>query len=338
MLSLLFLFFGCDAPKEFFEIQGKTMGTSYSVKIGIVQKNINIESIKWEIDSILIDLNNEMSTWDPKSTISKFNRWDSNEPFEVSRKIIEVMSNSLDVSNKTNGHFDVTVYELMGIWGFGPNPSKGIPNKRQLEKTLLATGFDKVKVQGESLVKVNKNVKIDFNSIAKGYGVDLIFDYLKSNGIHDIFVEIGGEVRCQGKNNSNKNWSVGIENVNNKKIVNRGVLGVLNLNNKAIATSGNYRNFINVDGDIIGHTINPKTGYPIQTNVLSVTVISNSCMRADAWATALMTMNYAKGKELVQGQDSLDAIWLIEADDNLKMIGLTDNSFLTKNKYNITDY
>ena len=248
------------------------------------------------------------------------------------------MLTSIDVSKKTNGYFDVTVYELMEIWGFGPNPLIGIPSKIQLEKTLLATGYDKVKVLDHSLVKSDKNVKIDFNSIAKGYGVDLIYKYLKSNGINDIFIEIGGEVRCFGKNNKNQHWSIGIENVPTINLTNRDVLGVLTLDNKAVATSGNYRNFIDNNGDAIGHTINPKTGYPIQTNVLSVTVISNSCMRADAWATALMTMNYLEGKQLVLSQDSLDAIWLIKLSDKSKRIGLTDNVNLKKQKYDFIDY
>ena len=340
MLGLLFFFSRCEKRNTYFHLKGSTMGTSYSIKFNTLKSDLNIELIKWGIDSILFSINQEMSTWDPKSTISKFNRWNSIEPFEVSPSVIEVMLASLDVSKKTDGQFDVTVYELMGIWGFGPNFSNGIPSKIQLEKTLLATGYDKVKVFDQSLVKVDKKVKIDFNSIAKGYGVDLIHRYLKSSGINDIFIEIGGEVRSSGKNNNNQQWSIGIENFPTTAIdlINKDVLGILFLDNNAVATSGNYRNFIDNNGDAIGHTINPKTGYPIQTNVLLVTVISNSCMRADAWATALMTMDYLKGKKLVQSQDSLDAIWLIKLNDESKRIGLTDNVHLKEQRYEFIDY
>ena len=338
MLGLLFFISGCEPQNNFYHIKGSTMGTSYSVKFGTKKNDLSIDLISREIDSILIVLNQEMSTWDPKSAISNFNRWHSVEPFDASSSIIKVMLASLDVSKKTNGHFDVTVYELMRNWGFGPNPLKGIPSKIRLEKTLLATGYDKVKVLDNSLVKLNKNVKIDFNSIAKGYGVDIIYEYLKSNGFNNIFIEIGGEVRSFGKNDKNQQWSIGIENIPEKNRLNRGILGILTLDNNAVATSGNYRNFIDNDGDFIGHTINPKTGYPIQTNVLSVTVVSNSCMRADAWATALMTMNYLKGKQLVQNQDNLDAIWLVELNDKSKKIGLTENIYLKEKKYDVIDF
>ena len=338
MLGLLFFISGCEPQNNFYHITGSTMGTSYSVKFGTKKNDFSINLIRREIDSILIVLNQEMSTWDPKSTISNFNRWYSFEPFDASSSIIKVMQASLDVSKKTNGHFDVTVYELMRNWGFGPNPLKGIPSKMRLEKTLSATGYDKVRVLDNSLVKLNKNVKIDFNSIAKGYGVDIIYEYLKSNGVNNIFIEIGGEVRSFGRNNKNQRWSIGIENIPEKNQLNRGILGVLTLDNNAVATSGNYRNFIDNNGDFIGHTINPKTGYPIQTNVLSATVVSNSCMRADAWATALMTMNYLKGKQLVQNQDNLDAIWLVELNDKSKKIGLTENIFLKEKKYDVIDF
>ena len=340
MLGLLFFFSKCENRNRYFHLEGSTMGTSYSIKFNHLKSNLNIELIKLGIDSILIEINEGMSTWDPKSTISKFNRWNSLEPFEVSSSIIEVMLGSLDVSKETDGQFDVTVYELMKIWGFGPNFSEGIPSKIQLEKTLSATGYDKVKVFDQSLVKLDKNVKIDFNSIAKGYGVDIIFRYLKSNGINNIFIEIGGEVRSSGKNNNNQQWSIGIENspTSGIDVINRDVLGILYLDNNSVATSGNYRNFIDNNGDVFGHTINPKTGYPVQTDVLSVTVISNSCMRADAWATALMTMNYLNGKKLVQSQDSLDAIWLIKFNDESKRIGLTGNVHLQEQRYKFIDY
>jgi len=333
MLGLLFFFVSCDNKNTFFDLNGYTMGTSYSIKFGAPSNELNIDLIGKGIDSILISVNQEMSTWDPKSTISKFNNWHSTEPFEVSSLVIDVMVAALDVSKKTEGKFDVTVYDLMSLWGFGPNPATGLPKKNELEKVLSIVGYEKIKIIDRFLVKKNERIKIDLNSIAKGQCVDLIFSYLKLKGIQNLFVEIGGEVRFSGKNKNNQDWVIGIEDVPSETSRVKTILGVLSLDNGAVATSGNYRNIVDIDGNIIGHTINPKTGYPVQTNLLSVTVISNSCMRADAWATALMTMTYREGKRLVENEENLKAVWLIKLEDDSKRIAVEGDLHLKNQRY-----
>ena len=152
---------------------------------------------------------------------------------------------------------------------------------------------------------------MDLNAIAKGYGVDKTFNLLNQKGFKNIFVEIGGEVKCSGKNIKNKNWSIGIEDPSDDGNYEKKISAIISVPNGAIATSGNYRNIVDLDGEILGHTINPQTGFPIQTDVLSVSVLSNSCMESDAWATALMAMNHQTGFAMVESQSNIDAVWIL---------------------------
>ena len=158
------------------------------------------------------------------------------------------------------------------------------------------------------------------NAIAKGYAVDQVFQFLQSKGFTDLFVEIGGEVQCSGRNQLNKSWSIGIENPSGGNKSNKIFAGIIYLDGGAVATSGNYRNFVDLSGKILGHTINPNTGYPIQTNVLSVTVLSNSCMVSDAWATALMVMDYETGLEKVTENSDIKVVWILENKDGSRCI------------------
>ena len=320
LLGFLLLSICCDRPDEKIIIKGSTMGTSYVVKI-VANKDIETKKIKYSIDSILVKLNKQMSTWDPESEISKFNRWESLEPYDVSRQFYEVVESALFLSKKTNGMFDATVFDLSSLWGFGPNPKSGIPEKKNIDSILTLTGYENIICTNGILMKKNRKVKLDLNAIAKGYGVDVIFNFLRTSGFENIFVEIGGEVKFTGYNFRNENWSVGLENpISNQIDKQIPFFGVLKNEGCAIATSANYRNFVDLDGTILGHTINPKSGFPIQTNVLSVTVISKTCMESDGWATALMTMSYEQGASILSGNDSVSAIWLMRGTDGLRYI------------------
>ena len=320
LLGFLLLSICCDRPDEKIIIKGSTMGTSYVVKI-VANKDIETKKIKYSIDSILVKLNKQMSTWDPESEISKFNRWESLEPYDVSRQFYEVVESALFLSKKTNGMFDATVFDLSSLWGFGPNPKSGIPEKKNIDSILTLTGYENIICTNGILMKKNRKVKLDLNAIAKGYGVDVIFNFLRTSGFENIFVEIGGEVKFTGYNFRNENWSVGLENpISNQIDKQIPFFGVLKNEGCAIATSANYRNFVDLDGTILGHTINPKSGFPIQTNVLSVTVISKTCMESDGWATALMTMSYEQGASILSGNDSVSAIWLMRGADGLRYI------------------
>ena len=296
------------------------MGTTYSIKAIPIEKNMDTQILKIGIDSVLFSLDKQMSTWDPNSEISQFNLTHSTEPYAISESFRMVVKEALDVSEKTDGFFDITVFDLMGIWGFGPDPNSGIPDQKQIETTLSFTGHEKINVTEKTIIKKHPETKLDLNAIAKCYAVDQVFHFIKYRGYTDLFVEIGGEVQCSGRNQLNKYWSIGIENPSGGNKSNQVFAAIVYSNGGAVATSGNYRNFIELDGEILGHTINPKTGYPIQTNVLSVTVLSNTCMVADAWATALMVMDYETGLKKVTENPYIKAVWILDKKDGSRVV------------------
>ena len=296
------------------------MGTTYSIKAIPIEKNMDTQILKIGIDSVLFSLDKQMSTWDPNSEISQFNLTHSTEPYVISESFRMVVKEALDVSEKTDGFFDITVFDLMGLWGFGPDPNSGIPDQKQVETVLSFTGHEKINVTEKTIIKKHPETKLDLNAIAKGYAVDEVFHFLKSRGYTDLFVEIGGEVQCSGRNQRNKYWSIGIENPSGGNKSNQIFAAIVHSDGEAVATSGNYRNFIELDGEILGHTINPKTGYPIRTNVLSVTVLSNTCMVADAWATALMVMDYETGLQKVTENPYIKAVWILDEKDGSRVV------------------
>jgi thiamine biosynthesis lipoprotein len=311
------------------------MGTTYSIKAIPIEKNMDTQILKIGIDSVLFSLDKQMSTWDPNSEISQFNLTHSTEPYVISESFRMVVKEALDVSEKTDGFFDITVFDLMGIWGFGPDPNSGIPDQKQVETVLSYTGYEKISVTDKAVIKEHPQTKLDLNAIAKGYAVDEVFHFLQSKGFTDLFVEIGGEVQCSGRNQLNKSWSIGIENPSGGNTSNQIFAGIVYLDDGAVATSGNYRNVVDLNGNTLGHTINPKTGYPIQTNVLSVTVLSNSCMVADAWATALMVMDYETGLKRVTENSDIKAIWILDKKDGSRYIAKSVGTKIDDSIYEI---
>ena len=296
------------------------MGTTYNIKI-VTDKNFDTKEIKISIDSILVVFNQQMSTWDPKSEISTFNRWNSLDSFKVSKYFYDVVKEALVISEQSQGMFDITVFDLLSLWGFGPNPKSGIPEKNKIDSVLAYTGFQFLNAKEYNLIKKHKKTRIDLNAIAKGYGVDIIFDYIQSLGYENIFVEIGGEVRFSGHNRNFDNWSIGLENPPSGLMdVEDPFFGIFKGESAAVATSANYRNFVDLDGTILGHTINPKTGFPIQTDVLSVSVVAETCMEADAWATALMTLSYEDGLKILDNFKNIGAAWLLKTGKTTRVI------------------
>lgn len=326
MLGFLFIWTSCSKPNEKFEISGLTMGTTFSIKIIPTSTDFDIQTLEKGIDSVLWSVNKQMSTWDPNSEISQFNSTRSTEAFPVSVSFYTVVKNALSVSEETNGLFDITVFDLMRIWGFGPAPKTKFPESEDIESVLEHTGYEKIIAEEQSLLKIDPQTKLDLNAIAKGYGVDEVYNYLESIGLMNIFVEIGGEVKCSGRNQRKKYWSIGIENPSGGNKQDHSVAAIVYSDGGAVATSGNYRNIVNLNGEILGHIIHPKTGYPIQTNVLSVTVLANSCMVADAWATALMVMDHKTGTKKVDENPDIKAIWILDNGDGTRRIALSEGA------------
>jgi len=333
LLGFLFLWMGCNLPLKVHTFSGQTMGTTYSVKI--VSKNSVIDRlmIQTGIDSVLTMVNQHLSIWDPNSEISQFNQNRQQELIKVSTHLKNVISKSLEISGATNGAFDITVFDLMSLWGFGPNPREGFPSAVQIEALKNRMGYQNLILGSGSIRKLNPEIKLDVNAIAKGYGVDLVFEWILENGFKNVFIEIGGEVRCAGKNQKGKLWRVGIIDPKISASPGEKLSAVVILDGKAMATSGNYRNFIEKNGEILGHTIDPRSGFPIKTDVLSVSVITNSCMEADGWATALMVLNFEEGNKMVTDGTDLNALWIVEAENGQRIIEKTKGFIIENPKY-----
>jgi thiamine biosynthesis lipoprotein len=335
LLGFLLVWMGCSSPRDIIIISGQTMGTTYSIKIihvGLFEAQKKIEQ---GIDSILTEVNRKMSTWDPNSEISLFNQNQTDSPIPVSPEFFQVVNMAQAISRKTNGAFDVTVFDLMSLWGFGPNPKSGMPTHEEIENVLSHSGWEKIILSDNGIQKQNPKTKLDLNAIAKGYGVDEVFQFLQLKGCTDLFVEIGGEVQCSGRNQRNKYWSIGIENPSGGNKSNQIFAAIVYSDGGAVATSGNYRNFVDVNGEILGHIINPKTGFPLQTNVLSVTVLSNSCMVADAWATALMVMDYETGLKKVTENPDIKAVWILDKKDGSRRVARSVGAKIDDSIYEI---
>jgi len=287
------------------ELSGVTMGTIYNVKYLDLQRR----NLQPQIDSLLALFNQSLSTYIPDSEISAFNKTDTlvfQTPF-----FLPVLKKSEEVYRKTNGAFDPTVMPLVNAWGFGPE-DKRLPDSSLVDSLLQFVGFDKVGFDNEKAYKRKPGVQLDFSAIAKGYGVDAVADYLISQGVSNLMVDIGGEVKCKGKNERNQPWKIGI----NSPLPDSGrwLYAVLSLEDRAVATSGNYRNYYKDGEKVISHTISPFTGYPARDRLLSATVVANDCMTADAYATGFMAMGLDASKKLLLENPELEGYLIYKND------------------------
>lgn len=281
---------------------GSALGTTYSI-IYISNQKFNF---KQEIDSVFDAVNKSMSTYVPDSDISKINDGDSTVVVDSMFK--EVFDISTKIYKASNGYFDPTIGVLVNAWGFGPEEPIKLDSVR-VDSLLNYVGWDKVQLNADGTIrKQNPNIRFDFNAVAKGYAIDRIGVMLVEKGIENFLIEVGGEVIAKGKNSaSEKEWKVGIDSPNN--FMKRGTAAIIRLNDKALASSGNYRKF-RIDpetGEKYVHTINPKTGYTKNSNVLATSVLANDCATADAYATAFMAMNLENTKTFLNSVSYLDA-------------------------------
>ena len=317
-LGFLFLAFSCSSTLEEYQINGETMGTTYSIKL-IVSENIEDQwGIKNSVDSILISINQQMSTWIPNSEISIFNNIRTTAYFEVSDDFYYVLDKGKAISEKTSNFFDYTVFPLATAWGFGPKKNKRRynPSENEIKEILLYTGIHRIELKYPFLKKTHPSVQLDLNAIAKGYAVDLVHNWLVDQGFVNVFVEIGGEIRCLGVNKTGNSWVVGIDTPSDGLLSGQNVFTSTSLKNMSLATSGNYRNYYENNGNKINHSINPINGKPVNNNILSVSVKSKSCLDADAWATALMVMSFEEGIDKVNEFMELEALWITLDNDS----------------------
>ena len=281
--------------------EGTIFGTVYHVKY------LYDQDLKADIEAELQKVDASLSMFNPKSTISRINRGETDE---VDEMLSEVLQLSYTVNNATDGAFDPTVAPLVNAWGFGFKNGQ-MPNDAQVDSLLALVGLSGIHLQDGKLTKDNPLSILDFSAIAKGYGVDRAAQVLRDNGIKNFMVEIGGEVVTEGINDKGEVWRIGINKPDDDSTsTNTELQDIIALSSKAIATSGNYRNYYISEGRKIAHTINPKTGFPAQQDILSSTVMAPSCAEADAYATAFMVLGLEEAKRVLQKQPQLEAYFI----------------------------
>ena len=316
-LIIFFVFFGCGGPKNYIDITGPAMGTSYTIRL-VPQRGVTIEpkQAKAQIDSVLEAINDQMSTYVVNSEISLFNKASTNSAIIISPQFKHVINRSMHWSELSNGAFDISSHPLTLLWRKGKADREyeetwEPPTDLEITLTKENVGYKNIKLVQNSLIKPYKGQQLDVNAIAKGWGVDRLFNLIKSYGYKNFMVEIGGEIRIAGKNNRGEAWKIGIDIPEPNFKPGEKIFAIIPVTNKAMATSGNYRNFYEFNSSKYSHIIDPRSGYAIDSNISSVTVISEKCIDADALATALNEMSLELGMKLVESVDEMEAFWII---------------------------
>jgi thiamine biosynthesis lipoprotein len=304
---ILFVSRGC-LRREYIKLAGFTQGTSYH----ITYESKRGENLQEEIDTLLAGFDKIFSIYLPGSVISRINRNDSD--VIIDEHFIKVFNKAYDIYEATEGVFDITVAPLVNAWGFGFTQTANIDSSL-IDSLLNYVGMGKVVLEDKRIRKRYKETMLDCNAIAQGYSVDYISDYLERKGIRNYLVEIGGEINARGVNEEGNVWRIGIDKpIENNFIPGTYLQAIIQLYNCSLATSGNYRKFYEKDGVKYAHSIDPKTGYPVLSSLLSATVLAEDCMTADAYATAFMVMGLERAKNFLMKHRELEA-YLIYSDD-----------------------
>lgn len=318
----------CNQPAEssYVQLSGPAQGSTFS----ITYEPVADTSYVADIARLLTEVDASMSTYIDNSLISKWNAHEVGAaPFAIGPHMLSVYATSRAVHRATNGAFDPTVMPLVTYWGFhqrkapeGPIDSVALDSVRALvdfNKVLVLetvhSSYEPEKLPADSafLLKTEQNIQLDFNAVAQGYTVDLLGEFLEAQGITNYMVEVGGEVRTKGHNSKGEPWSIGIDKPVESTAENRELHAVIAMENRSLATSGNYRKFYVRDGVKYAHTLNPRTGFPVQHSLLSATVLASTCAEADAYATAFMVLGTESAKAFLNEHPELEA-YLIFAD------------------------
>jgi thiamine biosynthesis lipoprotein len=306
----------CAAPppaRRTFELSGPTMGAAFSVQIVTGPGGLaDAPAIDRAVREELARLNALMSTWDPESELSRFNRSTSLEPVRVSPETFEALRWSADVGALTGGAFDVTIAPLLDVWGFGPGgPRDHAPGENEIARLRNAVGLDRLELDADALTvrKRYPDVQCELSALVPGYAADRLWALLGDRGLTDYLVDVGGELRARGRNDAGGLWQIAIER---PQASGRSVTRIVPISDRAIATSGDYRNYHEVDGERVVHILDPRTGRPIRHRLASVTVIDDLGVRADALSTALMVLGPDEGYALAERLD-LAAFFIVRS-------------------------
>jgi len=317
VISIICVLFSCKEEPKNTKLAGTVFGTSYSI---IYDSDVNYET---KIDSLFYMINKSMSTYQANSDISKLNR---NESFEIDEHFKKVYDASKEIFGQTEGAFDPSIGNVVNAWKFGAEHTIDVIDSLKIDSLMQYVGYDKTYRHENTIRKSNPNVYIEFNAIAKGYAVDVIGEFLESQKVNNYLIEIGGEIRVKGINSEKQsNWKVGVEEPNFEG--KQSILKAITLQDEAMATSGTYRKFkVDENGNRYAHIIDAETGYPSKTNLLSISVIANDCMTADAYATAFKSMGIDKVKTFLKSHPELK-VFLIFENDNKELETLALNGF-----------
>lgn len=289
-------------------INGLVFGTIYNITY---QYDGNL---KPEIEAELKRFDGSLSPFNDSSVISRINR---NEEIVTDSFFQTCFNRSMEISEETHGAFDITIAPLANAWGFGFKKGE-FPDSTKIDSLLQITDYKKVKLVDGRIVKEDPRIMLSCSAVAKGYSVDVVARLLEKKGIQNYMVDIGGEIVAKGKNSRNGLWRIGINKpIDDSLSVNQEIQTILELSDAGLATSGNYRNFYYKDGKKYAHTIDPRTGYPVQHSILSATVIAEDCMTADALATAFMVMGLEEASAFANAHPAIDA-YFIYSDENGK--------------------
>lgn len=276
-------------------IRGETMGTTYSVKLASLPDRMSAAEVKAGIEDRLETVNRQMSTWRKDSEISRFNAYAGTDWFPISADTLTVLKEAHRISELSGGKFDITVMPLVNLWSFGPeNRPQKVPSEEEIAAKRQSVGYTLLafRTDGPAVRKSRSGVTVDLSAIAKGFGVDKLAEYLDSLGVPGYMVEIGGEVGCKGTKADGSPWRIGIQS---PKQLKQSAFRVVPLHDRAMATSGDYRNYFEQDGKRYSHTIDPHTGRPVTHKLVSATVVTETCMTADGLATAIMVLGPEAG-------------------------------------------
>ncbi|WP_370280027.1 FAD:protein FMN transferase [Pontibacterium sp.] len=318
LLLAIFVITGCQQSREEIRaVQGLTMGTSYSVKW--VSKDADTQKVHAAIEAVLKDINQSMSTYIDTSELSRLNQSSSTDWQPLSSALYDVLRLSTDLSEQTEGAFDVTVGPLVNLWGFGPEGRVvTAPSGDKIEAERIRVGFEKIALNAtdQQIKKSVAELYIDLSAVAKGYAVDRVASLLEEHGHVRYLVEVGGELRAKGLKPGGKHWRIAIETPD---AATRSVQKIINVKDVAIATSGDYRNYFEENGVRFSHTIDPSSGKPINHRLASVTVLASSCAEADALATAFMVMGTERGYKYAM-QHRINALFINKGDTGFEEI------------------
>jgi FAD:protein FMN transferase len=285
---VLLLVAGCSDGDDYRRYGGSTMGTYYEVTARCPNQVAGL------IETTLHAVNAEMSTYLEDSHLSRFNRAAADEWFPVPQSVVQVVTAAAELSRQSQGAFDVTVGPLVNLWGFGPEESAGIPSVESISAALAAIGHERLAARQEPpALRKSGTLYVDLSAIAKGHGVDRVVQALEGAGCQDMLVDVGGEVRGSGMSPAGRPWRIGVEVPDPGS--RGGIQRIVALADAALATSGDYRNFVEAEGRRYSHTIDPRTGYPVEHDLASVTVLHESAMWADGYATVLSVLGPQAG-------------------------------------------